>query len=93
MAKRIKCPFCGGMYRQRADGGINMHGERGYRYPNCMGPVAPAHAQCTSCKKTFETVEGFTEHRFQGTCLHPSGLGYREDEGVWRRGTASGQGT
>lgn len=85
MAKRIKCEYCGGMYRQRADGEINMHGERGYRYPNCAGPAVPAHAQCTSCRKIFETVEGFTEHRFQGTCLHPSGLGYQyqEEAGIW----------
>lgn len=85
MAKRVQCPHCGGTFRQRLDGRVNGHGSGEYKYPNCAGPEAPARAQCTSCKRTFDTVEGFTEHRHQGTCLHPSGLGYVEEDGIWTK--------
>lgn len=85
MPSRIKCPFCGGMYRQNADGSIHGHGERGFRYPNCGGPATPDTAQCTSCRMLFVDGEAFDGHRDNGHCVHPKIAGYEEVEGVWRR--------
>jgi len=86
MASRIKCPFCGGMFRQNADGTIHGHGTNGQRYPNCAGPITPATAQCSTCKRYFEDGESFDAHRSNGTCVHPFSIGYEAGEdGVWRK--------
>ena len=83
MTKRLKCPFCFGMFREKADGTITKHGARGARYPDCGDATESAYARCTACWRIFADVEGFTAHRYTGTCLHPSGLGYVDVEGIW----------
>jgi len=52
--------------------------------PGCKMPT-PSQAHCPTCHRTFGGVTGFDEHRYNGTCVHPQGLGQKETEGVWRR--------
>lgn len=49
---------------------------------SCRAP-SPSQAHCAVCHRTFSGVSYFDDHRRDGCCIDPTGLGLTDDGGLW----------